>query len=52
MLLRRYPDMAVTPFAEFTELLYFGVLVLHIILYRQIRRVINTNISTQAEQYA
>lgn len=51
MLLRRYPDMTVTPFAEFTKLLHFWMLVLHIILDRQIRGVIDANVSTQAEKY-
>lgn len=52
VLLGRYPDMAVTPFAEFTKLLHFWMLVLHIILDRQIRGVIDANVSTQAEKYA
>lgn len=51
MLLRRYPDMTVTPFAEFTKLLHFWMLVLHIILDRQIRGVIDANVSTQAKKY-
>ena len=51
MLLRRYPDMTITPFAEFTKLLNFRVLMLDVVFDRQTERIENTNISTQTPEY-
>lgn len=51
MLLRGYPDMTITPFAEFTKLLNFRVLMLDVVFDRQTERIENTNISTQTPEY-
>ena len=46
VLFRRYPNMAITPFAQLTQLLHFRMLMLHIVLDRQTRRIKNTHINT------
>lgn len=51
MLFGRYPDMAIAPFTQLTQLLHFGVLMLYIILDGQTRRIKDTHISTQTPKY-
>jgi hypothetical protein len=50
MLLRRNPDMAVTPAAEISEFLHFLVVVLYIIFDGETGRVIDANITAEAEE--
>ena len=52
MLLRANPDMAVAPFTQFTQFLYFGVAVLHIVLLRQASRVEYSDIAAETEENA
>jgi hypothetical protein len=44
--------MAVAPFTQFTQFLYFGVAVLHVVLLRQASRVEYSDIATETEENA
>ena len=52
MLFRRYPDVAVAPSTELSQLLHLLVHMLYIILDRQTRRIIHADIAAQAKENA
>lgn len=52
MLLRTDPDMAIAPFTQFTQFLYFRMAVLHIVLLRQASWVEYSDITAKAKQYS
>ena len=52
MLLRRHPYVPIAPPAQLTQLLHLRMLVLHVILDRQARRVVDAHVAAQPEQDA
>lgn len=52
MLLRRNPNVAITPSAELSELLHLLVCMLHVILDREPIGIIYTNVATESKEDA
>lgn len=47
MLFGRHPDMAITPGAELTQLLHFGMILTRIVFHGQFRRIENANVTAE-----
>lgn len=50
MLLRRNPNVAITPSTQVPQFLYFGMLVLHIIFDWQACRIVDSDIAAQPKE--
>jgi len=52
VLLRRYPNMAVAPSAQTTELLDFGMRMLRVVLDGQAHGIVDADVAAEPEEYA
>jgi hypothetical protein len=52
VLFRRDPEVSIAPPTQVTEFLDLGMRVLHVILHRQARRIINADVTAKTPQNA